>query len=124
MKNKGKGEYVRWMESAKSYVEFDWHVVQFINVCLPSLDLSVLAIDSVISVYLVAQYARPKMKIMDAELGEKRKEDEKKEKEEAQHKALKEEAATMSYGELMEMKERLAIKIITSFNFLTDESNA
>ncbi|XP_010417672.1 PREDICTED: protein MNN4 [Camelina sativa] len=76
---------------------FDWHVVQFIIVCLPS-----------VAVYLVAQYARRKMKIMDAELGEKkRKEEEKKEKEEAEQKALAKEAATKSHDELMEMKERL-----------------
>ncbi|KAF2594761.1 hypothetical protein F2Q70_00045754 [Brassica cretica] len=78
-------------------VRLDWHVVQFIIVCLPSL-----------AVYLVAQYARRKMKIMDAELGEKkRKEEEKKEKEEAEKKALEEEAATKSQDELMEMKQRL-----------------
>ncbi|EOA35709.1 hypothetical protein CARUB_v10020936mg [Capsella rubella] len=76
---------------------FDWHVVQFIIVCLPS-----------VAVYLVAQYARRKMKIMDAELGEKnRKEEEKKEKEEAEQKALQKEAATKSQDELMEMKARL-----------------
>ncbi|KAL1198611.1 hypothetical protein V5N11_001274 [Cardamine amara subsp. amara] len=81
----------------KNKFGFDWHVVQFIIVCLPSL-----------AVYLVAQYARRKMKIMDAELGEKkRKEEEKKEKEEAEQKALEEEAATKSHEELMEMKERL-----------------
>uniref|UniRef100_A0A1J3GQN8 Uncharacterized protein n=1 Tax=Noccaea caerulescens TaxID=107243 RepID=A0A1J3GQN8_NOCCA len=81
----------------KNKFGFDWHVVQFIIVCLPS-----------VAVYLVAQYARRKMRIMDAELGEKkRKEDEKKEKEEAEQKALEEEAATKSHKELMEMRERL-----------------
>ncbi|KAL0665514.1 hypothetical protein Bca4012_102352 [Brassica carinata] len=81
----------------KNKFGLDWHVVQFIIVCLPSL-----------AVYLVAQYARRKMKIMDAELGEKkRKEDEKKEKEEAEKKALEEAAATKSQDELMEMKQRL-----------------
>ncbi|KAF8103401.1 hypothetical protein N665_0188s0337 [Sinapis alba] len=81
----------------KNKFGLDWHVVQFIIVCLPSL-----------AVYLVAQYARRKMKIMDAELGEKkRKEEEKKEKEEAEKKALEEEAATKSRDELMEMKQRL-----------------
>ncbi|CAF2065854.1 BnaC06g40280D [Brassica napus] len=81
----------------KNKFGLDWHVVQFIIVCLPSL-----------AVYLVAQYARRKMKIMDAELGEKkRKEEEKKEKEEAEKKALEEEAATKSQDELMEMKQRL-----------------
>ncbi|KAG2254886.1 hypothetical protein Bca52824_085022 [Brassica carinata] len=81
----------------KNKFGLDWHVVQFIIVCLPSL-----------AVYLVAQYARRKMKIMDAELGEKkRKEEEKKEKEEADKKALEEEAATKSQDELMEMKQRL-----------------
>ncbi|CAA7020003.1 unnamed protein product [Microthlaspi erraticum] len=81
----------------KNKFGFDWHVVQFIIVCLPSF-----------AVYLVAQYARRRMRIMDAELAEKkRKEDEKKEKEEAEQKALVEEAATKSQKELMEMKERL-----------------
>ncbi|CAE5964759.1 unnamed protein product [Arabidopsis arenosa] len=81
----------------KNKFGFDWHVVQFIIVCLPS-----------VAVYLVAQYARRKMKIMDAELGEKkRKEEEKKEKEEAEQKALEVEAATKSHEELMEMKQRL-----------------
>ncbi|CAN8233520.1 unnamed protein product [Cochlearia groenlandica] len=76
---------------------FDWHVVQFIIVCLPS-----------VAVYLVAQYARRKMKIMDAELGEKqRKEEEKKVKEEAEQKALEEAKATKSQEELMDMKRRL-----------------
>ncbi|CAH2067957.1 unnamed protein product, partial [Thlaspi arvense] len=81
----------------KNKFGFDWHVVQFIIVCLPS-----------VAVYLVAQYARRKMKIMDAELGEKkRKEDEKKEKEEAEKRELEEAAATKSQEELMEMKKRL-----------------
>ncbi|ESQ27112.1 hypothetical protein EUTSA_v10019105mg [Eutrema salsugineum] len=81
----------------KNKFGLDWHVVQFIIVCLPS-----------VAVYLVAQYARHKMKIMDAELGEKkREEDEKKEKEEAEKQALEEEAATKSQEELMEMKKRL-----------------
>ncbi|CAA0344806.1 unnamed protein product [Arabidopsis thaliana] len=81
----------------KNKFGFDWHVVQFIIVCLPS-----------VAVYLVAQYARRKMKIMDAELGEKkRKEEEKKEKEEAEQKALQVEAATKSHEELMEMRQRL-----------------
>ncbi|VVA95867.1 unnamed protein product [Arabis nemorensis] len=39
----------------KNKFGFDWHVVQFIIVCLPS-----------VAVYLVAQYARRKMRIMDA----------------------------------------------------------
>ncbi|CAN7085853.1 unnamed protein product [Brassica oleracea var. botrytis] len=81
----------------KNKFGLDWHVVQFIIVCLPSL-----------AVYLVAQYARRKMKIMDAELGEKkRKEEEKKEKEEAEKKALGEAEATKSQEELAEMKKRL-----------------
>ncbi|KAJ0231746.1 hypothetical protein HA466_0296130 [Hirschfeldia incana] len=81
----------------KNKFGLDWHIVQFIIVCLPSL-----------AVYLVAQYARRRMKIMDAELGEKkRKEEENKEKEEAEKKALEEEAATKSQDELMEMKQRL-----------------
>ncbi|CAH8330153.1 unnamed protein product [Eruca vesicaria subsp. sativa] len=81
----------------KNKFGLDWHIVQFIIVCMPSL-----------AVYLVAQYARRKMKIMDAELGEKKKkEDEKKEKEEAEKKAIEEEAATKSQDELMEMKKRL-----------------
>ncbi|XP_013628060.1 PREDICTED: uncharacterized protein LOC106334297 [Brassica oleracea var. oleracea] len=76
----------------------DWHIVQFIIVCLPSL-----------AVYLVAQYARRKMKIVDAvsfhflfitKLISR-------EKEEAEKKALEEEAATKSQDELMEMKQRL-----------------
>ncbi|KAJ0256692.1 hypothetical protein HA466_0096100 [Hirschfeldia incana] len=81
----------------KNKFGLDWHVVQFIIVCLPSL-----------AVYLVAQYARRKMKIMDAELGEKkRKEEEKREKEEAEKKALEEAEATKSQEELTEMKMRL-----------------
>ncbi|CAF2177649.1 unnamed protein product [Brassica napus] len=81
----------------KNKFGLDWHVVQFIIVCLPSL-----------AVYLVAQYARRKMKIMDAELGEKkRKEEEKKEKEEAEKRALEEAEATKSQEGLMEMKKRL-----------------
>ncbi|KFK42452.1 hypothetical protein AALP_AA2G258600 [Arabis alpina] len=81
----------------KNKFGFDWHVVQFIIVCLPS-----------VAVYFVAQYSRRKMRMMDAELGEKqRKEEEKKAKEEAERKALEEEAAAKSHEELMEMKERL-----------------
>ncbi|CAG7903226.1 hypothetical protein HID58_026773 [Brassica napus] len=81
----------------KNKFGLDWHVVQFIIVCLPSL-----------AVYLVAQYARRKMKIMDAELGgKKRKEEEKKEKEEAEKRALEEAEATKSQEGLMEMKKRL-----------------
>ncbi|KAG2324523.1 hypothetical protein Bca4012_039037 [Brassica carinata] len=81
----------------KNKFGLDWHVVQFIIVCLPSL-----------AVYLVAQFARRKMKIMDAELGEKkRKEEEKKAREEAEKKALEEAEATKSQEELMEMKMRL-----------------
>ncbi|CAG7872957.1 unnamed protein product [Brassica rapa] len=69
-------------------VRLDWHVVQFIIVCLPSL-----------AVYLVAQYARRKMKIMDAV--------KQKEREEAEKKALEEAEATKSQEELTEMKMRL-----------------
>ncbi|CAH8267902.1 unnamed protein product [Arabidopsis lyrata] len=63
------------------------------------------------------------MKIMDAELGEKkRKEEEKKEKEEAEQKALEVEGATKSHEELMEMKQRLG-KIEETIKEIVLETN-
>ncbi|EFH52174.1 hypothetical protein ARALYDRAFT_485221, partial [Arabidopsis lyrata subsp. lyrata] len=77
----------------KNKFGFDWHVVQFIIVCLPS------------------------------ELGEKkRKEEEKKEKEEAEQKALEVEGATKSHEELMEMKQRLG-KIEETIKEIVLETN-
>ncbi|WCJ40407.1 hypothetical protein M5689_021325 [Euphorbia peplus] len=73
---------------------FDFHLVQFFFVCMPSL-----------AVYLVAQYARSEMRKMDAELDRKKKEEEKKAKE-IELKALEEEEARAD-RKILEVKERL-----------------
>ncbi|XP_010537888.1 PREDICTED: uncharacterized protein LOC104812439 [Tarenaya hassleriana] len=90
----------------------DFHLVQLFFACLPSL-----------AVYLVAQYARRKMKLMDAELEEKKKkkEDEQKAREEAETVALEEQERSKSEAELAEVKERL-IKIEKTIKEIVVES--
>ncbi|KAL0014659.1 hypothetical protein SO802_001728 [Lithocarpus litseifolius] len=74
---------------------FDFHLVQFFFACMPSL-----------AVYLVAQYARYDIRKMEAELEQKKKQDEEKRAKEMELNATEEKEAG-SDSELLEVKVRL-----------------
>ncbi|KAK4796497.1 hypothetical protein SAY86_028823 [Trapa natans] len=76
---------------------FDFHLVQFFFACMPSL-----------AVYLVAQYARYEMRIMEAEQEEKKKKQEQEEKAKTMElEAAAEQAEASKKREIEEVKERL-----------------
>ncbi|KAG6410690.1 hypothetical protein SASPL_128755 [Salvia splendens] len=87
----------------------DFHLVQLFFACLPSL-----------AVYLVAQYARGEMKIMDAALEKKKQAEFEAQAKEMELKAAEQKALVASNPEILEVKERLDKLEVTLKDLVTN----